>query len=221
MKYLSLLPLAMLVVGCGSDTYPADANLGKEVKDTYSTSTAPKAEEPLEDPTFAKPKDGEEVGVIETKFGKIVLKFRPDKAPKHVENFKKLANNGTYNGTIFHRIIPDFMIQGGDPNTKDKSAVATYGQGGPGYQIDAEFNNLNHKRGVLSMARSSEPNSAGSQFYICVADYASLNRQYTAFGEVVEGIEVADKIVSSPRGANDLPNERIEMKVKIAKWPVK
>lgn len=221
LKYVSLLPLALLVVGCGSDTYPPDSNFGSEVKDTYATKTAPAAEEALEIPTFAKPKDGEEVGVIDTKFGRIVLKFRPDKAPKHVENFKKLASNGSYNGTIFHRVIPGFMIQGGDPNTKDKSAVGTYGQGGPGYSVKAEFNNLKHVRGVLSMARSGDPDSAGSQFFICVADADSLNRQYTAFGEAVEGMDVADKIVNSPRNGSDLPDERIEMKVRIAKWPVK
>ena len=96
-----------------------------------------------------------------------------------------------------------------------------YGQGGPGYSVDAEFNNLNHKRGVLSMARSQDPNSAGSQFYVCVGDSTFLNREYTAFGEAVEGMDVADKIVNSPRNSSDLPDERIEMKVKIAKWPVK
>jgi len=230
LKYASLLPLAMLIVGCGSDTYAGDSNIAPEIKSNYSTTAsdasapaeapAPAAND-IEEPTFAKPKTGEEVAVIETKFGKIVLKFRPDKAPKHVENFKKLARNGTYNGTIFHRVIPGFMIQGGDPNTKDKTKTETYGQGGPGYQIEAEFNNLNHKRGVLSMARSQDVNSAGSQFYICVGDSDFLNKQYTAFGEAIEGMDVADKIVNSPRNGNDLPNERIEMKVKIVKWPVK
>lgn len=228
-KMTALLPLALFVVGCGTETYTGDTNGSAEIKSNYSTGTAAATNAPstpaadpkaLEEPTFAKPKDGEEVGVIETKFGKIVLKFRPDKAPKHVENFKKLANKGFYNGTLFHRVIPGFMIQGGDPNTKD-SDKSMYGMGGPGYQIDAEFNNLNHKRGVLSMARSQDVNSAGSQFYICVGDSDFLNRQYTAFGEAVEGMDVADKIVNSPRNENDLPNERIEMKVKIVKWPVK
>jgi peptidyl-prolyl cis-trans isomerase B (cyclophilin B) len=113
------------------------------------------------------------------------------------------------------------MIQGGDPYTKDKTKPEKYGQGDPGYTVDAEFNNLDHKRGVLSMARSQDPNSAGSQFYVCVGDSAFLNREYTAFGEAVEGMDVADKIVNSPRNSSDLPDERIEMKVKIAKWPVK
>jgi peptidyl-prolyl cis-trans isomerase B (cyclophilin B) len=230
LKNTSLLPLALLLVGCGSDTYTGDANIAPEIKGSYETNSAAPAAPAaapstssyeIEEPTFAKPKDGEEVAVIETKFGKIVLKFRADKAPKHVENFKKLARNGFYNGTIFHRVIPGFMIQGGDPNTKDKSKPEMYGQGGPGYSVDAEFNNLNHKRGVLSMARSQDPNSAGSQFYVCVGDSTFLNREYTAFGEAVEGMDVADKIVNSPRNSSDLPDERIEMKVKIAKWPVK
>ncbi len=175
---------------------------------------------PLEEPKFAKPKNGEEVAVITTKFGKIVLKFRPDKAPKHVENFKKLANKGFYDKTIFHRVIPNFMIQGGDPNTKG-SDTSKYGQGGPGYGVKAEFNNLNHKRGVLSMARSQDPDSAGSQFFIMVQDSKSLNHQYSAFGEVVSGLDVADKIVAQPRNEMEMPNSRIEMTVKIAKWPVK
>lgn len=159
--------------------------------------------------------------VIETKYGKIVFKFRPDKAPKHVKNFKDLANKKFYDGTIFHRVIPGFMIQGGDPNTKDKNKKETYGQGGPGYGVIAEFNNLDHKRGVISMARSSDPNSAGSQFFVMVNDYPSLNKQYSAFGEVVSGLEVADKIVAQPRDGGDMPDERVEMKVSIQKWPVK
>lgn len=174
----------------------------------------------IEQPTFAKPKNGEEVGVISTKFGRIILKFRSDKAPNHVANFKKLAKDGFYDKTIFHRVIPKFMIQGGDPNTKGTD-TSTYGMGGPKERVKQEFNNLNHKRGVLSMARSQDPDSAGSQFFICVADAAFLNRQYTAFGEVVEGMDVADKIVNSPRNGRDLPDERIEMTVKIVKWPVK
>lgn len=200
---------------------PADANKPKEEAKASDASKKPLEEQPLEEPKFEKPKDGEEVAVIETKFGKIIAKFRADKAKGHVDNFKKLANKGFYDGTIFHRIIPGFMIQGGDPNTKKKDEPGSYGQGGPGYTIIAEFNNLDHKRGVLSMARSGDPNSAGSQFFICVADSASLNKQYTAFGEVVEGMEVAEKIVAQPRNSNDLPDERIEMKVSIKKWPVK
>jgi peptidyl-prolyl cis-trans isomerase B (cyclophilin B) len=152
--------------------------------------------------------------VIETKFGNIELKFFPEVAPNHVNNFIELAKKGFYNGTTVHRVIPGFMIQGGDPNTKspDKS---THGMGGPGYTVKAEFNDKPHKRGVLSMARAANPDSAGSQFFICVADAPFLNKQYTVFGEVVSGMDVADKIVSQPRDGRDNPNERIEMKVRI------
>jgi peptidyl-prolyl cis-trans isomerase B (cyclophilin B) len=174
----------------------------------------------LEEPTFSKPQDGDEVGVITTKFGKIVVKFRADKAPNHVENFKTLAKKGFYDKTIFHRVIPKFMIQGGDPNTKGTD-TSIYGQGGPDKRVKQEFNNLNHRRGVLSMARSRDVDSAGSQFFIMVADYPSLNFNYSAFGEVVSGMDVADKIVTQSRNEADLPDERTEMTVKIAKWPVK
>jgi peptidyl-prolyl cis-trans isomerase B (cyclophilin B) len=153
--------------------------------------------------------------VIETKFGNITLKFFPDVAPGHVKNFIDLAKNGTYDSTVFHRVIPGFMIQGGDPTSKDSSKRRAYGTGGPGYTIKAEFNSKPHKRGTLSMARSQSPDSAGSQFFICVKDSSFLDRQYTVFGEVESGIEVVDKIVSQPRDPNDNPNERIEMKVKI------
>lgn len=152
--------------------------------------------------------------VIETKLGNIELKFFPDVAPNHVKNFVKLSKDGFYNGTIFHRVIPGFMIQGGDPNTKGKDK-GTYGMGGPGHKVKAEFNNISHKRGILSMARASDPDSAGSQFFIVVADSPFLDNQYTVFGEVAKGMEVADKIVNLPRNQNDLPDERIEMKVKI------
>lgn len=152
--------------------------------------------------------------VIETKFGNIEIKFFPEVAPNHVRNFIKLAKDGVYNGTIFHRVIPEFMIQGGDPNTKG-SDKETYGMGGPGYTVKAEFNNISHKRGILSMARAMDPDSAGSQFFIVVADSTFLDKQYTVFGEVTKGMEIADKIVNLPRNRNDLPDERIEMKVKI------
>jgi peptidyl-prolyl cis-trans isomerase B (cyclophilin B) len=152
--------------------------------------------------------------VIETRFGNMEIRFFPDVAPKHVNNFIELAKKGFYDGTIFHRVIPGFMIQGGDPNSKspDKSQ---HGMGGPGYMVKAEFNEKPHKRGTLSMARSGQPDSAGSQFFICVADAPFLDRQYTVFGEVVSGMEVVDKIVSQPRDPKDNPNERIEMKVKV------
>ena len=152
--------------------------------------------------------------VIETKFGNIELKFFPDVAPNHVDNFIQLAKAGFYDETVFHRVIPGFMIQGGDPNSKnhDKSS---HGMGGPDHKVKAEFSDKPHKRGTLSMARSGQPDSAGSQFFICVADAAFLNGQYSVFGEVVSGLEVVDKIVSQPKDARDNPNERVEMKVRI------
>ena len=156
--------------------------------------------------------------IIETKFGSMEIRFFPDKAPKHVENFIKLAKSGFYDKTIFHRVIPDFVIQGGDPNTKYEKDKSKYGMGGPGYNVKAEFNDRPHVRGTVSMARSQDPDSAGSQFFIVVKDSPmtrALNGKYTVFGEVVKGMEVADKIVSQPRDARDNPLERIEMTVKI------
>jgi len=159
-------------------------------------------------------KMSETTAVIETKFGDIKLKFFPDVAPNHVNNFIELAKKGFYDGTTFHRVIPGFMIQGGDPNSKNPDR-SKHGQGDPGYKLKAEFNNKPHKRGTLSMARAGHPDSAGSQFFICVADSPFLDRQYTAFGEVVSGMDVLDKIVHQPRDKRDNPIERIEMKVKI------
>jgi peptidyl-prolyl cis-trans isomerase B (cyclophilin B) len=153
--------------------------------------------------------------IIETKFGSMEIRFFPDKAPKHVENFIKLAKSGFYNKTIFHRVIPGFMIQGGDPNTKDEKDKSKYGMGDPGYKVKAEFNDRPHVRGAVSMARSQDPDSAGSQFFIVVKDAPQLNGKYTVFGEVVKGMDVADKIVSQQRDGRDNPLERIEMTVKI------
>ena len=159
-------------------------------------------------------KMAETKAIIETKFGKIELKFFPEVAPNHVNNFIELAKKGFYDGSTFHRVIPGFMIQGGDPNSKnpDKSK---HGLGGPGYTIKAEFNKKPHKRGTLSMARAQDPDSAGSQFFICVANAAFLDKKYSAFGEVVSGMEVADKIVNQPRDSKDNPQERIEIKVQV------
>jgi len=150
--------------------------------------------------------------IIKTRFGEMEMKFFPDLAPKHVENFIKLAKAGFYNGTIFHRVIPGFMIQGGDPNTKNSLRKETFGQGGPKDEkgnpilLKAEFSDTPHKRGIVSMARSSDPNSASSQFFIVVADSTFLDKQYTVFGQVTKGMEVADKIVDAPRDASDRPN---------------
>jgi len=159
-------------------------------------------------------KMSETKAVIETKLGNLELKFFPEVAPGHVSNFLELAKKGFYDGTTFHRVIPGFMIQGGDPNTKNPDR-SKHGMGGPGYTLKAEFNGKPHKRGILSMARAQDPNSAGSQFFICVADAPFLDGKYSVFGEVVSGMEIADKIVSQPRDKKDNPNDRIEMKVKV------
>jgi peptidyl-prolyl cis-trans isomerase B (cyclophilin B) len=146
--------------------------------------------------------------------GEIVLRFFPEVAPGHVNNFVKLSKEGFYNGTTFHRVIPGFMIQGGDPNSKN-SDRASHGMGGPGYKVKAEFNSKPHARGMVSMARANDPDSAGSQFFICLADANFLDWQYTVFGEVVSGMDVADKIVGMKRDGRDNPLERAEMTVTI------
>lgn len=155
--------------------------------------------------------DNDELAVLETSKGTIKFRFFPEKAPGHVDNFKKLASDGYYDGLSFHRVIPGFMIQGGCPNTKSGDK-GMHGTGGPGYQVKAEFNDVKHKRGIVSMARSNDPDSAGSQFFICVKDSFFLDRQYTVFGEVTEGMDVVDAIVSAPRDGRDNPLEKIEMK---------
>lgn len=157
--------------------------------------------------------------VMQTNHGKIVIGFREDKAPLHVANFKKLATDGFYNGLKFHRVIPGFMIQGGCPNTRD-GASGMPGTGGPGHNVRAEFNDIPHEKGILSMARSSDPNSAGSQFFIMVAKSPHLDGQYSAFGYVIEGIEVADKIVSFS-GPGDRPTTPCIMEsVSVKTWPL-
>jgi len=146
--------------------------------------------------------------------GEIVLKFFPDVAPNHVKNFIKLAQEKFYDGTTFHRVIPGFMIQGGDPNSKSLDR-SSHGMGGPGHRVKAEFNSKPHKRGILSMARSNDPDSAGSQFFICVNDAHFLDWKYTVFGEVVSGMDVADKIVNVKRDSRDNPLERVEITVTV------
>jgi peptidyl-prolyl cis-trans isomerase B (cyclophilin B) len=154
------------------------------------------------------------IQVEEESWGEIQLKFFPALAPKHVENLVTLANDKFYDGTTFHRVIPGFMIQGGDPNSKDPDR-SRHGTGGPGYRVKAEFNKTPHTRGIVSMARAQDPDSAGSQFFICVADANFLDGQYTAFGEVVSGMDVVDRIVNVQRDGNDNPLQRIEMKLAV------
>jgi len=148
--------------------------------------------------------------LIKTNFGDIKIKLLPEIAPETVRNFITLTKSSFYDGTLFHRVIPKFMIQGGDPNTKE-SDKSVWGQGGPGYNQKAEFNSRSHLRGIVSMARSTDPDSAGSQFFIVTSDSTFLDRQYTVFAEVVEGLEIADKIVNLPRDGNDCPLEEAKM----------
>ena len=147
---------------------------------------------------------GNEVAVIKTSEGDMVVEFWTDAAPNTIENFKKLARAGFYNGTIFHRIVKAFMIQGGDPNSKDPSKENRYGEGGPGYKIKAEFNDHSHERGVISMAREPDPNSAGSQFFICLAPVPRLDHQYTTFGKLIKGDDVLGKIGDTPVSRNSM-----------------
>lgn len=213
----------------GATTTTSDSTTGATPVDATTTGTtgadtqmsSPSPLKPTQ--TTTPPKAGDDVAVIDTNYGRIVFKFFPEKAPNTVENFKKLANKKFYDGTKFHRVIPGFMIQGGDPNSKG-SDRSSYGTGGPGYTIKAEFNDIPHERGIVSMARSSDPNSAGSQFFIVVASSSFLNGQYTAFGSVLQGMDVADKIVNLPRDEKDDPNpgnEAVMKSVRIEKWPLK
>jgi peptidyl-prolyl cis-trans isomerase B (cyclophilin B) len=155
-----------------------------------------------------------EVAVIKTSEGEMIAEFWPDVAPNTVENFKKLARSGFYDGTAFHRIVKGFMIQGGDPLTKDPAKESRYGTGDPGYKIKAEFNDRSHERGVLSMARSSDPDSAGSQFFICLANVSRLDHQYTTFGKIIKGDDVLGKIgdaevTMSNSGERSKPTKRV------------
>jgi peptidyl-prolyl cis-trans isomerase B (cyclophilin B) len=155
-----------------------------------------------------------EVAVIKTSEGEMVVQFWTDAAPNTIENFKKLARQGFYDGTIFHRIVKDFMIQGGDPNSKDPAKENSYGQGGPDYKIKAEFNDHPHDRGVMSMARSADPDSAGSQFFICLAPVHRLDHQYTTFGKLIKGDDVLEKIGNIPvernaQGEPSKPTKRV------------
>ena len=195
---------------------------------TVSCEKQPKAE--VKTIGLGQPIEQIEVAVITTQYGDMVVNFFDQAAPMHVESFKAHAKSGYYNGTIFHRVIPGFVIQGGDPNTKgdDKSK---YGMGGYAgkyfnvgvendmttWNIPAEFNDIKHRLGILSMARSQSPNSGGSQFFICAGDVPNLDGKYTVFGQVIEGQEIIDQIVNLPRDGRDNPNQRIEMQVRLEK----
>ena len=170
----------------------------------------------------------QKVAVISTKFGDMVVEFFPDVAPKHVENFQILAQEGYYNGTTFHRVIPGFMIQGGDPNSKDLDRMndGTGGRAGKffgigrendpdSWTVPAEFNDTPHQRGTLSMARSQNIDSGSSQFFICHDNAPFLDGQYTVFGQLISGIEVVDEIVNSERDPRDNPLDRVEMTISL------
>ena len=148
------------------------------------------------------------VAELHTSAGEIHIRFFPDVAPNHVKNFLDLAGKGFYDGTKFHRVIPGFMIQGGDPNTKSGDP-RTWGTGGSPSHVKAEFNTVSHKRGIVSMARAQSPDSASSQFFIVTSDSTFLDRQYSVFGQVTKGMDVADTIVNAPKGAQDRPNSPV------------
>jgi len=189
-----MVALALLITTCTSACDSKDPNATDPSSDTQmSTQPMPKS---TTDPNT--------IATLHTNLGDITLRFFTDKAPLSVDNFLKLAKKGFYDNTKFHRVIPGFMIQGGDPLSKGTDR-ALMGTGGPGYSVKAEFNDVNFKRGILGMARSSDPDSAGSQFYIMQADSPHLNNQYTAFGQVVKGLDVVDKIAHLKRDAKDNP----------------
>ena len=211
---IALFGLLAVSLGACTQSQPAEA--------TNSTPTAQQPVTPTTPPPTDTKKTMQDVAVLDTNLGEIDIAFYPDKAPGHVKNFIDLAKKGFYDGTKFHRVIPGFMIQGGDPNSKGDDR-SSYGMGGPGYTIKAEFNDISHVRGIVSMARSSDPNSAGSQFFIVVADSKFLDGQYTVFGHVIKGMDVADKIVNLPRDNRDNPlpqNPAIIKSVKIVQQEV-
>jgi peptidyl-prolyl cis-trans isomerase B (cyclophilin B) len=203
-----------LSAGCG----PATDNKSEAPTNPASTNAAPSKTAPTNAAaTAAKPTNEvaaiKEVALIKTSQGEMVVEFWPEVAPKTVENFKKLAKSGFYDGTLFHRIIKGFMIQGGDPLTKDPAQESAWGLGDPGYKIAAEFSEKLHVRGVLSMARGPSPDSAGSQFFICLAPAPNLDRQYTAFGQLIKGDDVLGRLGDSPVG----PDRRGELSRPLAR----
>jgi len=191
MKAFNLICLLGLVAGIA--TAWAD-----DTKTTTSTNAS-----------MSQPKNTAEVAIINTTEGTMVIQFWTDAAPNTIANFKKLAEKGFYDGTCFHRVIKGFMIQGGDPLTKDASKEDMWGTGGPGYQIKAEFNAHSHQRGVISMARSASPDSAGSQFFICHGAPTFLDGQYTTFGKLIKGDDVLEKIATTPTHPQDRPDKRM------------
>jgi peptidyl-prolyl cis-trans isomerase B (cyclophilin B) len=201
MRLLGTICALGLVLGL-STGFAADAAKGEKGSDTGEKK--------------ATTKSNDEFAVIKTSEGDMVIQFWPDVAPKTVDNFKTLAKKGFYDGTAFHRIVKGFMIQGGDPLTKDPSKEDMWGTGDPGYKIKAEFNDRPHARGVISMARSADPDSAGSQFFICDGTASFLDHKYTAFGKLIKGDDVLTKIANTPvtmsrGGEQSKPTKRVEV----------
>jgi peptidyl-prolyl cis-trans isomerase B (cyclophilin B) len=202
-----LLVFALLLTGLTACTSNANSSTNNSNNPMELTRQIPNPK------NVARPQFLMKVSQSGKELGEILLELCPDIAPKHVANFEKLVADGSYNGTAFHRVIPNFMIQGGDPNSKNKPRN-TWGMGDPSQTtVPAEFNETHHGRGILSAARTPDPNSATSQFFICVADAGFLDRQYTVYGEVLKGMDVADKIVNSKRDGADNPLEKIEMTI--------
>jgi cyclophilin family peptidyl-prolyl cis-trans isomerase len=210
LNYIIYALLAVAVTACSPASNSETAATTTETVTTSSaTATEPTMPPPAAPTTAAEGKKStshyeNKVAELHTSAGEIDIRFFPDVAPNHVKNFIDLAGKGFYNGTKFHRVIPDFMIQGGDPNTVSGSP-STWGTGGTGTYVNAEFSTVKHKRGIVSMARSSSPDSASSQFFIMVAEAPSLDGQYSVFGEVTKGMDVADKIVNAPTGGQNRP----------------
>jgi cyclophilin family peptidyl-prolyl cis-trans isomerase len=203
--------LILTLAACSQTGTSTDTPTDSTTTTAASTeTTATQASEPMTSaaPTQEKPMSEyqNKIAELHTTAGQIHLRFYPEVAPNHVRNFIDLSQKGFYNGTKFHRVIPGFVIQGGDPNTVS-GAPHTWGTGGSGQNVKAEFSSIRHKRGILSMARANDPNSASSQFFICVADVTSLDNGYTVFGEVTQGMDVVDKIVNAPTGPGDRPND--------------
>lgn len=200
-----------------TENSPSTSGTTEEVKEETP------APEPVTDVSDRKPKDGEEVAVLDTSEGKIVIMFFPDVAPNHVKRFKECVTKGIYTGTRFHRVIPGFMIQGGDPNSKDNNR-GNDGMGGYGSMLNSEFSAIKHVRGILSAARTNDPNSAQSQFFLMHDAYPPLDGQYSVYGKIVSGLEVVDKIVNLPRDTKNNPEGMDSAKIKsakIEKWPLK
>jgi len=223
---------AAFLFGCAEKPEPAASGETTKQPEATKPAEAPKPTEEATGKLPTEPKDGEDVAVIDTDKGKIVFMFYPQKAPKHVENFKELANAKFYDGVRFHRCMPGFMIQTGDPLSKDTGKYDMWGTGGnmvDGKEkfVPAEFTDIHHARGIVSMARANDPNSASSQFFIVTDNAPTLDGKYSAFGWVVSGMDVADAIVKT--GPSD-PNENGKVKkddavtvksIRIEKWPVK